>query len=154
MANETFEASEHYSFHPIPDWVRERLGLASKSASESVNNERSVSADMVHSSAGIPPEVCEGHPRVVRHTVRFRGSRWKTMLKKCPRALEHTFKRDVYTATGLDAKYISSVNMHFTYILAITFVVDHVAAGIEVKNFHEVLKSYNFPRTLALYARQ
>ncbi|CCD14791.1 unnamed protein product [Trypanosoma congolense IL3000] len=121
--------------------------------------EEKVQDECLNSHSGTRPSVSiQSMPsgadrRVVKHTVRFRGSRWKNLLNKKPGALEFAVKADISHACNIDTEFIRNFHAYYSYILVITFIVDHSKTESGAKQFHGHLRHCTFPRTVALYLR-
>ncbi|KEG08643.1 hypothetical protein DQ04_06731000 [Trypanosoma grayi] len=88
-----------------------------------------------------------------RYTIRFRGAKWGTVLKKKRAGLEAAFKKDVVEATGLNEKHIEKLQFRFTDVMVANLTVRHQNDAEKMAEFHATLQSYNFPCTTALYTR-
>ncbi|RNF13933.1 putative mitotubule-associated protein Gb4 [Trypanosoma conorhini] len=86
-----------------------------------------------------------------RHTVRFRGPRWATVLKNHRTELEQAFRQDLVEATGLEARRFESLSFVFSNVLIVTFVVTPEDDQERTDKLHSVLREHRFPRTVALY---
>ncbi|KEG05587.1 putative mitotubule-associated protein Gb4 [Trypanosoma grayi] len=86
-----------------------------------------------------------------KHTIRFRGAKWGTVLEKNSAELEAAFKKDVVEATGLDDQRIEKLQFRFTDAMVANFFVRHQNDAEKMAEVHATLQSYNFPRTTGVY---
>ncbi|KAG8340574.1 hypothetical protein TRVL_08598 [Trypanosoma vivax] len=152
MTRETVVSSTHLSVHTMPDWLRAEhnhiLNGSTSGGGPAVR--RSVRGTSVASRQ--PKESSINRTsRSARHTVRFRGRLWKRVFRRNFEALLSAFMRDVCEGTGLYMKDIRDVDVQFLDVLVFTLLINHTQASHDMHDVHSCLKSYAYPRTMALY---
>ncbi|ORC92861.1 putative mitotubule-associated protein Gb4 [Trypanosoma theileri] len=85
-----------------------------------------------------------------KHTIRFRGLKWKRILKRKRSVLEEALKKDISAATGFNEKEIFCLDIEFKVALIVTFVLQH-KSDTESKEIHTLLHRYDYVNTTALY---
>ncbi|KAF5217815.1 hypothetical protein ECC02_009285 [Trypanosoma cruzi] len=86
-----------------------------------------------------------------KHVLHFRGPGWEKVLRKNKKGLESAFKKDVFEATGLEARRIEELKFEFASILIVTFVVRRENDDEGTSKLHSDLQACAFPRTVLLY---
>ncbi|PBJ74775.1 hypothetical protein BCY84_12121 [Trypanosoma cruzi cruzi] len=86
-----------------------------------------------------------------RHVLHFRGPGWEKVLRKNKKGLERAFKKDVFEATGLEARRIEELKFEFASMLIVTFVVRRENEHEGTSKLHSDLQACAFPRTVLLY---
>ncbi|RNC50275.1 putative mitotubule-associated protein Gb4, partial [Trypanosoma cruzi] len=86
-----------------------------------------------------------------KHVLHFRGPGWEKVLRKNKKGLESAFKKDVFEATGLEARRIEELKFEFASMLIVTFVVRRENDDEGTSKLHSDLQACAFPRTVLLY---
>lgn len=106
----------------------------------------------VHQSVGAtsPTETDTAGRGKTRHTIRFHGGKWRSVLKTDGEAVKENFLKDVEDCTGIHREEAKRLKITMTDCMVISFIVYSDSKSKQNK-IHTSLQSYKYPRTCSLY---